>query len=173
MKEELKVIVKATKLRFAAKAMHTFDKATIIVVCACWGAAVFMVLFALYAVILASSTRRAAETAAAAEPILPKIIHKPISGAEAQPLVDRLKHRFPTISITLNNDQTVTLTASDGPKFREWLTAMSYIDVISPQYRWTIRELCAGKCAGGSLMHSILAGEKISFEASDTAKDKH
>ena len=60
------------------KAVQTFDRATMVVVCVCWGVAVLMMAFAMYAVILSASTRRASETAAAAEPILPKIVRKPI-----------------------------------------------------------------------------------------------
>ena len=82
------------------------------------------------------------------------------------------KSAIPEINISLNNDQTVTISADSGNKFREWLTAISYIDVMSPQYRWTIKEFCAGKCIGGVLMHAILIGEKVSFEA-PPAKDKH
>jgi hypothetical protein len=174
MSADTKAMMKALKLRFAAKAIHTFDRATMIVVGACWGAAILMVLFALYAVILSASTRRAAEAASASEPVLPKTIHKPIEPRETLPLVERLKHRFSSISITLNGDQSVTLTANDGSKFREWLMAMSYTDVMSPQYRWTIKEFCAGKCSGGVLMRAVLTGEKISFEAPEPGdKDSH
>ena len=165
MSGDTKALMKALQIRFIRKAVHTFDRATVIVVGVCWGAAIMMVLFALYAVILSASTRRAAEAAAASEPVLPTTLHKPILPRESQPLLDRLKHRFPGISVTLNNDQSVTLSANDGSKFREWLMAMSYTDVMSPQYRWTIKEFCAGKCSGGVLMHAILTGEKISFEA--------
>lgn len=174
MSGDTKAMMKALKLRFATKAVHTFDRATMIVVGVCWGAAIMMVLFALYAVILSASTRRAAETAAASEPILPTTIHKPIELRESQPLVERLKHRFSDITITLNNDQSVTLSANEGAKFREWLMAMSYIDVMSPQYRWTIKEFCAGKCSANVLMRAQLTGEKISFEAPQPGdKDKH
>ena len=170
MKQEYKAIVKAMGMRFATKAVQTFDRATMVVVCACWGVAVLMMDFSLYAVILSASTRRASEIAEASEPILPKIVRKPIETHDSRPLVDRLQHRYPEINISLNNDQTVTISADNGPRFREWLTAISYIDIMSPQYRWTIKDFCAGKCMGGVLMRAVLSGEKISFEA---PKDKH
>jgi hypothetical protein len=172
MTTEIKSITKALGMRFVTKAVQTFDRATIIVISVCWSAALLMMVFATYAMILSASTRRASEAAAAAEPILPKIVHKAIETHDSRPLVDRLQHRYNDINITLNNDQTVTISADSGAKFREWLTAISYIDVMSPQYRWTIKEFCAGKCIGGVLMHAILTGEKVSFEAS-TTKDKH
>jgi hypothetical protein len=176
MSTDYKSITKALSMRFVTKAVKTFDQATVIVVSVCWGAAVLMMIFAIYALILSASTRRASETASAAEPILPKIVRKGIDVHDARPLVDRLQHRYPDISITLNNDLSVTIAADSGTKFREWLTAISYIDVMSPQYRWTIKEFCAGKCMGGILMHALLIGEKVSFEApsaKDQSKDKH
>jgi hypothetical protein len=170
MKHEYKAIFKAMGMRFATKAVRTFDRATVVVVCVCWGVAVLMIAFAMYAIILSASTRHASETAAASEPILPKIVRKPIDTRDSRPLVDRLQHRYPEINVTLNNDQTVTISADSGPRFREWLTAISYIDIMSPQYRWTIKDFCAGKCVGGVLMRAVLSGEKISFEA---PKNKH
>lgn len=174
MSDDTKALMKALKARIATKAMQTFDRSTVIVVGACWGVAILMMLFAVYAVILSASTRRAAETAAASEPILPKAVHKPINAHDAQSLVDRLKRLYPDLTITLNNDGSVNMSTNDGPKFREWLIAVSYIDVMAPQFRWAIREFCVGKCSGAGLMHAVLTGEKISFEAPQPGEgDKH
>jgi len=161
---EYQVIFKALQMKFATKAMQTFDRATMVVVGVCWGAAMLMIIFALYAVVLSASTRRAAETAAAAEPVLPKIVRKSIDLNDAQPLVDRLQHRFPNINIALNSDQSINISTLDGPKFRDWITAVSYIDTISPKYRWSIKEFCVGKCTGGALMRAVMVGERITFE---------
>jgi len=146
-------------------AAKTFDRATTIVVGVCWGAAIIMMAFAVYIVSLSASTRRASETAAAAEPILPKIVKKPIDAQDALPLTDRLQHRFPGITFSLGPDQSLSVSTNDGSKFREWVTVLGYIDTISPKYRWTIKELCAGKCQGNTLMHALLVGEHVSFEA--------
>ncbi|MGE3623005.1 MAG: hypothetical protein AB7H77_03895 [Bdellovibrionales bacterium] len=164
MKSEYQALLKALGTKFVNRSIQTFDRATIVVVGVCWGAAILMIAFTVYTISLSASTRRAAEVATASEPVLPKIVRKPVSVKDAQPLVDRLQKRFPGAIITLNNDQTITLTASDGLKFREWLSAVSYIDVASPKYRWTIKEFCVGRCTGGTLMRALVAGETISFE---------
>lgn len=168
MKFDFKPVVKSLSPKFVARAVHTFDRATTIVVGACWGAALVMMAFALYAVILSASTRRAAETAAAAEPVLPRIVRKSIDAHDAQPLVDRLQHRFPGITFSLANDQAMIVSTSDGSKFREWVTVLGYIDTISPKFRWTMKEFCVGKCGTGSLMHAVLVGERVTFETPQT-----
>lgn len=167
MSLDLPTALKAMAPKFAMKAVQTFDKATMVVVGACWGAAILMMAFALYTVSLSASTKRAAEAAAASEPALPKITRKPMEMHDAQVMVDRLQHRFAGINFSLGSDQSVSVTTNDGAKFREWLNALGYIDTVSPQYRWSLREFCAGKCQGNMLMQAVLTGEKISFEAND------
>jgi len=165
MSIDSKIILKAISPKMIGRAIRTFDRATVVVVGVCWGAALVMMAFALYAVSLSASTRHAADALAASEPSLPKIVHKAIEEREAKALADQLQRRYPTINIGIGNDQLITITASDGNKFREWLNVLSYIDTISPQYRWSLRELCVGKCIGSALMRAALVGEKISFEA--------
>jgi hypothetical protein len=168
MKLEIQPLIKSLSPKFVTKAVQTFDRATTIVVGACWIAAVLMMAFALYAVTFSASTRRAAETAAAAEPVLPKIVKKPMDAHDAKPLLDRLQHRYPGITFSLGRDQELLVAATDGAKFREWLTVIGYIDTISPKYRWTMKEFCVGKCGSSTIMHAVLSGEKVSFE---TPKD--
>jgi hypothetical protein len=164
MSFDVQAILKSMSPKFVTKSIRTFDRATTIVVGACWGAAIVMMAFALYAVSLSASTHRAAETAAASEPVLPLVVRKPMDVHDTQALLDRLQHRFPDIKFALGNDQSVTVSTADGSKFREWLTVLGYIDTISPKYRWTIKEFCVGKCPNNPLMHAVLKGEKISFE---------
>ncbi len=158
-------IMKSLSPKFMGRALQTLDRATTVVVTACWGAAIVMIAFALYTVMLSASTRRAAETAAASEPVLPKIVRKPIDVHDAQPLLDRLQHRFPDLKFALANDQSLTVSANDGSRFREWITVLGYIDTVSPKYRWTMSGFCVGKCENNALMHAILTAERISFEA--------
>jgi hypothetical protein len=165
MNVDLRAVFKSLSPKIAARAMRTFDHATMVVVGTCWGAAILMTVFALYAVSLSVSTRRAAADAVVAEPVLPKIVRSPMNAHDIQPLVDRLQHLFPAISFSLGNDHLLTVAAGDGSKFREWITVLGYIDVLSPKYRWTIKELCVGKCSGGNLMRAVLTGESVSFEA--------
>jgi hypothetical protein len=165
MKFDAAVLLRALSPKLTTKALQTFDRATTIVVGACWGAALLMVVFALYTVSLAASTKRAAEEALVAEPVLPKIVRQPISAHEEQQLVDRLQHLYPDIVFTLGGDQSLTVRASDGSKFHEWLAAVSYLDSASAQYRWSVKEFCVGKCVANELMHAVLVGEKVSFEA--------
>jgi hypothetical protein len=53
----------------------------------------------------------------------------------------------------------------NGSQFHEWLAAISYIDTISPELHWSFQEFCVGDCKNTELMHAILKGERISFEA--------
>ena len=160
-----KLFIKILSPKVAAKAVQSFDRATTVVVGACWGAAILMMAFAVYTTMISVSTKRQAENAEIAEPILPKIVRKGIEPRVAQGLVDRLKRLYPDLTFALANNQVLTVTAIDGSKFRQWLTALSYIDAISPQYHWTMTQFCVGKCTGNEIMRANLTGEQIALEA--------
>jgi hypothetical protein len=159
------LLIKSFSPRIASKALQTFDRATTIVVGACWGAAVLMMVFAIYTTTLSVSAKRAEDAALVAEPSLPKIVRQGIDARAAQIMVERLQRRYPDVTFNLANNQNITVTALEGSKFRQWLTALSYIDTISPEYHWSISSFCVGKCQGNDLMRAVLTGERISFEA--------
>jgi hypothetical protein len=148
------------------KVMQTFDSITIVVVASCWGAAAIIIILALYTVHLSVSTKRDVIEAAAKEPALPQLVMRPPEATEMGPIVERLQRRFPDITFALSNDKSLTVSAVDGSKFRTWLTVLSYIDTISPQYRWQIKDLCVGmQCPSGTPMRSVLIARKITFSA--------
>ena len=154
-----------------AKAVQTFDRATMVVVSTCWGAAGVMVAAAIYTLILSISARHAADNALIAEPNLPKIIHKPMDLRAGQKVYDHMQHRFSDINFTVHG-QDILVSSTDGTKFRQWLTALSYMDTISPEFHWSITNLCVGKCPNTELMHAAVTGERISFEnPQNDAKD--
>ncbi|MGE4351417.1 MAG: hypothetical protein AB7E52_04420 [Bdellovibrionales bacterium] len=152
--------------RIVNRAIQTFDKGTIVIVSSCWGGAILIMLFALYTINLSVTAKREALEAAAAEPSLPKMIMRPPSSSELKPIVDRLIKRFPDIGFSLGNDRTVTITAQQGAQFRTWLTVLSYIDTVSPQYRWQIKEFCVGGVCGSAVpMKAVLIAKKITFSS--------
>jgi len=159
------LLLKVISPKIASKALQAFDRATTVVVGTCWAAAILMMVFAAYTITLTVSAKRAADAALVAEPSLPKIVNKTIEPHYAQQMVERLQHRYPEITFSLQNNQNVVVTAIDGARFRQWLTALSYIDTISPEYHWSIQQFCVGHCTGSELMRATLTGEKISFEA--------
>ena len=169
---DLNTIARTLAPRFVNKAVKTFDKATIVIVSSCWGGAILIMLFALYTINMSVSAKKQVITAAATEPSLPQLVSRPPELNELKPIVDRLQRRFPDISFTLGNDKSVTITATQGSKFRTWITVLSYIDTISPQYRWQIREFCVGgKCGGSVPMKAVLIAQKISFSSKSVRID--
>ncbi|HUY67739.1 MAG TPA: hypothetical protein VMV79_00375, partial [Alphaproteobacteria bacterium] len=146
---------------------------TMVVVGACWGAALLMVVFALYTVHLSAAAKQDAVKALVAEPILPQIARAHIDTRDAQALTERLQHDYPDLKFTLGRDGSLQVVATDGAQFREWMTALSYIDTISPQYRWSMQEFCVGKCSGSGLMSATLIGERVSFKAPDSGDRKN
>lgn len=146
------------------KAIQSFDKATMLIVSACWGGAIVVMLFALYTISLSVTAKKQALEAAAMEPSLPRMVTRPPEAAEIKPIVERMQKRFSDITFTLGSDQTLTVTAVEGSKFRTWLTVLSYIDTVSPQYRWQIKEFCVGGICPSSIpMKAVLTAQKITF----------
>lgn len=166
MKLESVPLRKVFSARLLSKVIRTFDNATMVIVSACWGGAIMLMLFALYTVNLSVNAKRQVVEAAAMEPSLPKMVTRSPESKEMKPIIERLQKRFPDINFTLANDQSLTVYTSDGSKFRAWMTVVSYIDTISPQYRWQIKSLCVGgACAGSIPMKAVLTAQKISFTA--------
>jgi hypothetical protein len=164
MRLDVRSIGKAFAARIVSKAVQAFDKATMVVVVTCWSGAILVMLFALYTLSLSVTAKREAIEASAEEPSLPQMVNKAPTKAELDPLVERLQRRFSDISFALSSDMSLAVSASDGSRFRTWLTVLSYIDTISPQYRWTMREFCVGqKCGSSTLMRAVVTAEKITF----------
>ncbi|MDX2027110.1 MAG: hypothetical protein SFW62_00570 [Alphaproteobacteria bacterium] len=164
MRFDSRAFLKSLSPQMMAKAVQTFDRATTVVVSVCWAAALLMVVFAIYTLSLSVSTRREAEMATAVEPNIPKIAHKPMDPRSAQMVIDRMQRRFADINFALRGSN-IMVSANDGGKFRQWLTALSYMDTVSPEFRWSIQDFCVGKCTGNELMRTVLTGERITFEA--------
>lgn len=171
MKIDLQSIKRSLSPVLITKALQTFDRATMVVVLACWGGALTLTGVALYTLHLSIVAKREVVAASAHEPGLPKIASKPLDSAEIQPVVDRLKKLYSEIQFSMSRDRSLTVTASDVAHFRTWLTVLSYIDTITPQYRWTMKEFCVGsRCERGVSMKAVLGAEKVTFVAPEPAK---
>ncbi|MCL2469162.1 MAG: hypothetical protein FWF24_02895 [Alphaproteobacteria bacterium] len=150
--------------RFVTKALHSFDKATTVIVSLSWGGALLVLLFALYTVNMAMQARQQVAEAESMEPNVPQLRQRPPTVSELEPLVKRLERRFTGVSFSLGNDRSLTVVSNDAGQFRTWLMVLGYIDTITPQYRWQIKSLCVGSlCPGTAPMRAILTVQKISF----------
>lgn len=166
MKIDRTLLKKVFDPHFIARAARAFDRGTVVIVSVTWGSAILFMLFALYALSLSTTARQQVVAAAATEPGVPQMQARQPEAREMQPIIDRLKRRFPSISFILGTDKNLSVTASDGGQFRLWLTVLSYIDTISPQYRWKIKDFCVGlRCNGSVPMRAVLTPERISFTA--------
>lgn len=168
MKTEGLSLTRMLAPRLIARVVQSFDKATVVIVGSCWGATLLIIIFALYALNLSVQAKKSVVEAAAQEPFLPKIVAKSPNAAEIGVIIERMKSRFPDITFALANDQSLTVSAIEGAKFRTWLTVLSYIDTISPQYRWKIKDFCVGmKCPVATPMKATLVAQKITFSVPD------
>jgi hypothetical protein len=163
MSVDSKFALKLLSPQMVIKAMQTFDRATTVVVSMCWGAAAFVMAAAIYTLMLSVSARHEADNALIAEPSLPKVIHQPMDIRGAQKVFDRMQRRFPDITFSVRG-KDLLVASTDGTKFHQWLTALSYVDTISPEFHWSINEFCVGRCANMEIMHAAMTGDHISFE---------
>jgi hypothetical protein len=163
---DAKLLLRAFSPRMVSKALNTLDKATAIVISACWLAALVTLILAVFAVRGAVSSKTEALAALASEPVLPVVSTQPISAPEIQSVIERLSRQFPDIKIDLKpgEGQALLVKSDDGAKFHQWITALSYIDTMAPEYRWTLYDFCVGvnACSSGQgLMSAVLLGQKI------------
>lgn len=158
-----KFLVKVFSPRVLSQAVTALDKSTGLVVSACWLAALVMMILAVLAVHAAVSAKKDAVAAMAAEPLVPKEAHSDIPPRDLQIITERLQHQFVDIKVDLSATGTITFRTQDGSKFHQWITALSYIDTMAPQYRWTLKGLCVGSCSNQDLMKAEISGQKMTF----------
>lgn len=156
-----------------AKAMRTLDRAAVVMIVSVWVGAVLMMGVALYTVNRAHQARQKAEGAAAIEPIVPVIQQAMLSRAELEKLAERLRLRLEKIGFNALPDNALEISSSEPGLYLDWLAAMSYLDTIAPQVRWTVRDLCVGtECGTTSVMRAIVTGERVTFKVPEQRLDE-
>lgn len=165
MPMDTKAILKALSPKIMAKIAMTLDRSTLLLTGTAWLAALVTMSLTLYTMHLAVAARHDATTEMVAEPHLPTTTRRGLDVKEIQTLIDRMKRLYPDLNFDQSSGKTLAVSTNDGSLFREWLTAISYIDSATPQYHWSLQEFCVGKCSGKDLMRATLSGEKISYEA--------
>ena len=162
MKIDAKLFIRVFSPRLVSKALNTLDRSTSVVIGVCWSAALVTMVLAVFAVHGAVSSRRDAAEAIAVEPVLPIISSVPMNSHEIQSIADRLQRQFPDIKFEPKQGQLLVVRSDDGLKFHQWITALSYIDTMASQFRWTLKEFCTGNCGSGQgIMNAVLTGQKM------------
>jgi hypothetical protein len=162
MRADSRSILKALSPRIGAKALALLDKSTAVVVSTCWLAALVTLILAVIAVHNAVAAKHESAEALVAEPVLPVATTTPITQRDSQQILERLQHQFPDIKFEIETNQAITIKSDDGAKFHQWVTAISYIDTMAPQIRWTLRDFCVGHCSS-NLMKAVVIGQKVVF----------
>ena len=163
MSGNAKSFLKFFSPRLVAKAVTTLDKSTSVVVGSCWLAALVILVLAVFSVHSAVSAKKEVGEALVAEPVLPKVSTTDINAHEEQSILDRLQHQFPDIKFEMGSAGSIVIKSEDGAKFHQWITALSYIDAMAPEFRWTLRDFCVGICPGQDIMKAVVVGQKSVF----------
>lgn len=162
MKKDVKLFVRMLSPRIVAKALVLLDKSTAVVVGACWLSAVAALILAALAVHAAVDVKKEAASAIVAEPVLPQVSTNGITPKDTQAVVERLQRQFPDLKIEIDSAQGIIVKTDDGSRFHQWITALSYVDTMAPQYRWNLKDFCVGKC-GAELMRATVTGQRVAF----------
>lgn len=165
MQLDTKIILKALSPKLVSKTMATLDRNALLLSGVAWLTMIVTMSLTIYTLHLATTAQRAATAEMVAEPHLPKTVRKGLDAKEVQTLIDRMKRLYPGLEFSQSTGKSLTVSSNDGAKFREWLTAISYVDAATPQFHWSLQDLCVGKCNGKDLMRATMSGEKISYES--------
>jgi len=161
MRLDTQSFFKTLSPRIATKALAALDKSTAVVVGICWLAALILLFLAVSEVHNAAAIKKEAAEAVAVEPVLPVATTTGLAGREGPLILERLQRQFPDIKFDLDGN-VIIVKSDDGSKFHLWITAISYIDTMAPQFRWNLRDLCVGHC-GSSLMAASITGQRVVF----------
>jgi len=158
-----KLILRAASPQIVTKALRSIDKSTAIVIGICWLAAFTMLILAFIAVKGAILSQKEAASAVASEPIMPVISTSSVTAREIRSVADRLQRQFPGVKFSVGQGQALGIKSDEGAKFHQWISSLSYVDTMSPDYRWMVREFCVGNCGGKGLMQAVIEGQKVSL----------
>lgn len=163
MKLDAKLLLRAFSPTRVVQAFNTLDKSMSVIVSTCWIAAFSTMILAIIAVRGAAAYKKEAASALAIDPVMPAISMSAPGAREIDSIVSKLQRQFPDIKITSKHGLAVEIRSNEGLQFHQWITAISYLDTMAPQYRWTIRDFCTGVCPGQMLMNAVLTGQKINM----------
>ena len=162
------LLKKAFSPKTVLRAVMTFDKSMGIIVVACWLCAIVAMGLATFAVNGVIEWQNRTDKAILAEPMLPSIKSTPIGARELTDIEERLKKQFPDISISKvsQGGGMLVVKTDNGNLYHQWINAISYVDSIASQYKWVMKEFCAGvSCsAGKGLMYAALSGQRVTIE---------
>ncbi len=147
------------------RAMKTFDRASAFIVLTVWGAALAFSALAYVGVEQTIKARQNLAEAEAALPVLPTIAQDPVPAPTLQQLADRLKKRLgEKVTLTPTGSQ-LRISATLPESYNAWLSAISYVDTISADTQWSIKQFCVGLECKDGLMNVTLDAQKVSFTA--------
>jgi hypothetical protein len=148
-----------------ANIIKGFDRSAMMIIGTIWASALIMMVMAFFALHQLATERTAAGKIIASEPSVPKIAKNIATKDVVEKVVVRLKRSYPEVTFSAENDGAVSVVGNDGGLFRQWLSAVSHIDILMPNLRWTLREFCVGgSCKTGVLMKAVLVGEVIRID---------
>jgi hypothetical protein len=165
-----------TKMFSAAtlnKAVRSFDRTMTLFVSIGWGAVLLVWMFAIYTIHMSVTAQSQVAEASAKEPSLPIIEKTAVPAPQLEKIIVLLQKKFPELTISTGRDSAVNIIGSDGSRFKSWMYVLSYIEIISPEYYWEIKEMCVGsQCGANTLMKVVVAPQKIVFKAPEVSVEQ-
>lgn len=153
------------------KAMAAFDRVILVMVSVAWAAALAFSGLALYTSHLASKAKAQVEEAVAAKPALPVIQKKSLDRSGLEVYATKLSKRYNGINFSASQDSTLTVSAPDPDNFSNWLNSLGYLDTLTPDVTWEIKDICVGgECSAGGMMRITLQASRVTFAAPKTSK---
>lgn len=151
------------KSNIVNKALMTFDKASGLIVALIWGAAIAFMGLAYVSVEQVLNGRLETAKAEAAVPAIPTIQQEALGGTIVTDLAARLGKQY---GVKLNfaaSGADLRISTSAAEAYNTWVSAITYLDTISGDTTWGIKELCIGVECRDGLMTITLTGKKVSF----------
>jgi hypothetical protein len=145
-------------------ALMSIDKVSLWIVSIVWIVAAVAMGMAFITVRGAADIKLKVETARALEPMVPKINRNPLSREQYDPLLQRVKKQYPTLTYEITSRPSLRISSNVGEQFDSWLNAIGYTDSLVPAVRWSLIYFCAGtECPGAGIMQADLIAETINI----------
>lgn len=147
--------------KIALQAVRTFDRASGIVVLIVWGAAIILMGLAYLSVQQTLHARQQIAQAQADQPSLPQFHEQPVDGQLLDTMTQKLIKRYGGKLTVTGSGGEIRMSGATADAYQSFLSAIAYLDTVTPDVSWKIKDFCVGSECKEGMMSVHLSGGKV------------
>jgi hypothetical protein len=146
----------------ALRALRGLERSSLIILGISWVCAAGLMILAFSAYGRIAEIGRTVEYGVVGMPKIPQLVFLPVPREDVQSAVSRYEGIGRGIRIESQADGTVIVSTAAAHNFQDWLLIMGFLEMTNPEWRWTVKKMCAAAaCQGNSLQAHLQPFRKV------------